>query len=487
MPEKRRQNLQESLQRFRTILNEQEIEELLAIQERSLPTGIRFNPLKVTPEEAVRSLSDRYGWKVAPIPFCTNGWTIRESQISPGTTIEHRMGHYYLQDAASMVPVSLFDLDEPHPLVLDMAASPGGKTTHLIDRTDDQGLIIANDASKGRIPALRSVLSIWGAANTVITNFPGETFGDWYPDTFDMVLLDSPCSMENLRPVPGRPLRETSSDERFRLQDRQIQLLTSGLKALKPGGQLVYATCSLAPEEDEAVIDALLDAYPNTFEIIDVSHRFKFRTTGLTNFEADIYDPHLSHALRLWPHLTGMSGFFCALLVKTSSIATVPTSPPSRSFSRTDLGKCPLEIRERLEDQVFKNYGISIEVVVSKFSLDLYQRYDQLFLIPTRYLSQFITLPYEFIGLPLGRWVKDKFEPSHEFISRFGHQFTRGIIQINDQQVISWVAGRDIRHPEVNLVPEGQYLLVTDNADRNLGMGKLLPKRLRNMLPRGSV
>ncbi len=487
MPEKLKQNFQESLQRFRTILSEQEIEELLTIQERPLPTGIRFNPLKIAPEKAVKTLSDRYGWEVAPIPFCTNGWTIWESQISPGITIEHRMGQYYLQDAASMVPVSLFDLDEPNPLVLDMAASPGGKTTHLIDRTDDQGLILANDASKGRIPALRSVLSTWGAANTVITNFPGEAFGDWYPETFDIVLLDAPCSMENLRPVPGRPLRETSSDERFRLQDRQIQLLTSGLKALKPGGQLVYATCSLAPEEDEAVIDALLDAYPDTLELMDVSHRFKFRTTGLTGYEGVTFDPKLRHALRLWPHLTGMSGFFCALIVKTGPIATVLKSPPGRPFSRTDLEKCPLEIRERLEKQVLKNYGISIEEVVSRFSLDLYQRYDQLFLIPTRYLSQFITLPYESIGLPLGRWLEDRFAPSHEFISRFGHQFTRGKIQINDQKVTSWIAGRDIRHPETNLVPAGQYLLITDNTDRNLGMGKLLPKRLRNMLPRGSV
>ena len=86
--------------------------------------------------------------------------------------------------------------------------------------------------------------------------------------------------------------------------------------------------------------------------------------------------------------------------------------------------------------------------------------------------------------MPLGKWVHDRFEPSAEFISRFGHHFTRGWVTIDDDQLDQWIAGRDIRYPQIENTPQGQYVLVRDRLQRNLGLGKLLPKRLRNMLPR---
>jgi len=448
-----------------------------------LRTGIRLNSLKRNPQEAIKDLVSRYRWEIQPVPFSENSWTIHNAESSPGTTIEHRLGQYYLQDAASMVPVSLFEIKSPNPLILDMAASPGGKTTHLIDRTRDQGFVIANDASKGRIPALRSVLSTWGGINLAITNYPGESFGAWYPETFDMVLLDAPCSMENLRPTPNHPMRETTVDERLRLKERQIQLLSSGLRALKIGGQIVYATCSLAPEEDEAVIDALLKSFRG-LTVEDVSQNLPLKPPGLTHFDETTYDLQLSHALRLWPHLTGMSGFFCALITKTKPIPTPAEASPSRDFSKTDLERADDHLQKQVFSQILENYGLGMQEILSNDRLSLFKRYDQIFLIPKRYLSHFMTLPYAYIGMSVGRWLGNEFEPSHEFVSRFGHQFTWGKIQIEDKNVEQWIAGRDIRHPESDFEPAGQYLLVTDQSGRNLGMGKLLPKRLRNMLPR---
>ncbi|MCB2202458.1 hypothetical protein KQH56_00475 [bacterium] len=474
-----------SLDRFDEILSEEERKQILALQDQPLPTGIRINPLKANPAAAIKDLAARYDWDVHPIPFCDNGWTIQSAGKSPGTTIEHRMGIYYLQDAASMVPVSLFDFSEPHPLVLDMAASPGGKTTHLVDRTGDRGFILANDGSQGRIPALRAVLSTWGGANLAITQYPGESFGGWFPETFDRVLLDAPCSMENLRPTENRPLRETTTDERQRLGERQLALLMSGLHSLKPGGQLVYATCSLAPEEDEAVLNALLDQFPHALEIKDVSDQLPFKTPGLTQFDGQHYHPSLVNALRLWPHLTGMSGFFTALINKRDSIPTPTTeTPPARDFGRTGLIRLDDETVKRLQNIIAGNYGLNLGEVLSSSGLCLYERQGIIFLIPQQYLDHFQQLPYEWIGMPLGRLIADGFQPSPEFISRFGHHFLYGKITIDDAEVPQWTAGRDIRYPETDLTPKGQYLLVTDSAGRNLGLGKLLPKRLRNMLPR---
>ena len=108
--------LNQSLSRFVGTLTVEEIQQILNLQGQPLPTGIRINSLKTNnPDETIRGLSGRYGWQTQPIPFCKNAWTIHSAQSSPGTTIEHRMGGYYLQDAASMVPVSLFDRDDPHP------------------------------------------------------------------------------------------------------------------------------------------------------------------------------------------------------------------------------------------------------------------------------------------------------------------------------------------------------------------------------------
>ena len=476
--------LADSLQRFSGILPGEDIQALLALQEEPLPTGIRINPLKRHPQQAIRDLSARYGWQADPIPFCKNAWTLHNVEQPPGTTIEHRLGQYYLQDAASMVPVSLFNFDDANPLILDMAASPGGKTTHLVDHTLDKGFIIANDASNSRIPALRAVLASWGTINQVVTSYPGEVIGSWFPETFDGILLDAPCSMENLRPTASRPLRETTRSERLRLQERQVELLESGLAALKVGGQLVYATCSLAPEEDEAVINALLERYPDVFDIVDVADKFSFSAPGLNHYADIDFHPTLGHTLRLWPHLTGMSGFFCALLTKTQSMPTPKASPPQRDFILTGLQPIDPGLGDQVFDQIQDNYGINLRKVLESHQAELYRRYDQLFLMPQRYLSHFARLPFEYIGMPLGIWREDSLEPSHELISRFGHQFTRGILCINDDQVNQWISGRDIRHPDTSLTAQGQFLMVTDSTERNLGMGKLLPKRLRNMLPR---
>ena len=487
MAENTPDRLSESLQRFSGILTRSEIHQITKIQEEPLSTGIRINLLKADPQAAINALAGRYGWQVKPVSFCPNAWSIETAEFPPGRTIEHRMGAFYLQDAASMVPVSLLDLNQPHPIILDMAASPGGKTTHLVDRTLDQGFILANDASQGRIPALRSVLTTWGGINLAVTNFPGESFGDWFPETFDAILLDAPCSMENLRPTPSHPLRETTQAERLRLQDRQVQLLISGITALKTGGQIVYATCSMAPEEDEAVIDRVLKAHPSAFIIEDVSAQLPFKAPGLTAFGGETFNLSLAHALRLWPHLTGMSGFFCARLKKINPITHAPVLPPSRDFSRTDLQPASQDQQNQFFDLVSADYGIDMWEITRALQVELYTRHAGLFLIPKTYLNNYINLPFENIGMALGQWISGQWQPSHAFISRFGHQFSRGIIKIQAEKVDQWIAGRDIRNPETRLIPQGQYLLVVDQTGRNLGLGKLLPKRLRNMLPKTAI
>ena len=160
-----------------------------------------------------------------------------------------------------MLPVELFEpVILSAPLILDLTAAPGGKSTHLASRFSDRGLLIANDGTSSRIPALTSTLKTWGAANSAVTNFPGEKIRlNGFPRPSTIVLLDAPCSMENLHPG-DKNKREIKPAERGRLAQRQVQLLLSALQACKPGGQVVYSTCTLAPEEDEGVLDTVLQS-----------------------------------------------------------------------------------------------------------------------------------------------------------------------------------------------------------------------------------
>ncbi|MGH2592120.1 MAG: NOL1/NOP2/sun family putative RNA methylase, partial [Anaerolineae bacterium] len=301
----------DNLEPYRHLLSLTDLAQIEASIQRPLLPDLRINTLKIGVDEARQAWPAWYGWDVQPLPFCSTGWRIADGGAELSRTIEHRMGFYYIQDAASMLPAEMFRFEEEsRPLVLDMAASPGGKTTHLACKINDTGLIIANDTSGGRIGALRSNLQDWGAISTAITNYPGERFGNWFPEVFDKVLLDAPCSGESLRTAERRKSRPVSTKEREQLHQRQARLLTSAFQALKPGGQVAYATCTLAPEEDEAVVEALLNLYPQQATVEAVDRILPIPAPGLASDGERAFHPQVPRAVRLWPHLYDTSGFF---------------------------------------------------------------------------------------------------------------------------------------------------------------------------------
>ena len=267
-----------------------------------------------------------------------------------------------------MLPVELFSVDSPShgetPLILDLAAAPGGKTTHLVSRWNDRALILANDSSHRRLPALRASLQDWGAINTAITEFPGELFGEWFPETFDRVLLDAPCSMEHLRPGDPRPPRVISPHERQALAQRQLRLLTSAFQALKPGAQVVYATCTLAPEEDEAVVDGLLRLYPGQARLEDISSRLGKPAPGLAGYQHQVFDPAVEKTVRLWPHLLGTSGFFAALITKTGSIETMHQSPSERPVGSSGMERLTHQEGASIIHYFSDQFGFDLETIL---------------------------------------------------------------------------------------------------------------------------
>jgi len=461
-----------------------EFDNLIASLENDLSISIRINQLKSDPKTITRKWDQAYQWAFSPIPFCGSGFWITESSASPSRTIEHRLGYYYIQEAASMLPVELFDFDGlDHPLILDMAASPGGKTIHLADRTMDKGLIIANDASRSRIPALRIVLQNWGAINQAITNTQGEWYGRAYPDTFDAVLVDAPCSMQGLRTSSSHSMRPITENEIQSLAERQFRLLESALQAVKIGGQVVYSTCTLSPHENEGVVSRILYKYPKEIEIEDIQDKLPAPAPTITNIEAIQLQKQVTKAVRLWPHIFGTAGFFCAKFIKKG---TLPSGKRMNSHGKK-LNMKGSYFNEReshhLTDMISSLYGFDLKSIIDDQSLAYWQYKENIYLTPSQLALQFPKLSFHSMGMLVGKYFPKGWQPSHEFVSRFGDLFTENIYILGNEHHDAWIRGEDIRGINNSEGLTGKVLVIRDASGRNLGRGKMLSNRLRNMLP----
>ena len=475
--------IESAIERYRPYLSPADYKQLLTAAVTSAPSAVRVNLLKsVDPDQDLVTWADRYEWQTSPIPFSTTARQVLTSQTPPGQTLEHRLGYYYVQDAASILPVSLFSTSRTPKLALDMAASPGGKTTQLIDHNLDQDFVIANDSSTSRLSALRTVLQIWGSANHAITNFAGERFGEWFPQTFDRILLDAPCSMESLRVSASHPPRPITADERGRLAQRQLALLISAAKALKPGGELVYSTCTLAPEEDEAVVNALLDLAPNSFQIDSFPHG-NTQTPGLKTFQDQTFHPTLENSWRVWPHIFETNGFFAVRLTKVADFSPGLSQAPARPFSATGFVEVPQKQLAVFATQIEDLYGVNLIEQLTQSGLILHQRGDSLHLIPKAYIDNFQTLPFHSLGMPFGKVFHGELSLSVDLINRSGDLFNTNIWTMPSDKVAQWLSGQDLRNLDFQGLKMGKVAIIRDELGRNLGAGKLSANRLRNLLP----
>ena len=275
------------------------------VKERS---ALRVNTLKISAHELVRRLEAKRV-KLEKIPWLQDGYWF-EARFSLGSTPDYLQGHYYLQSAASQLVAEILD-PQPAESVLDMAAAPGSKTTHLAQRMGNTGTIYALDENAHRLAALRNNCERLLARNVVMLKKDARFVRDLGLQ-FDRVLLDAPCS--------GNFCSEQDWLLKRRIEDVQAnarvqhELLKAAVLVLKPGGVLVYSTCSLEPEEDELAIDWILKKAALSLEKIEVG----IGDSGMVSWEGKDLHPSLALAHRFWPHRTGTEGFFIAKLRKNA-------------------------------------------------------------------------------------------------------------------------------------------------------------------------
>lgn len=269
--------------------------------------ALRINTLKIKEESLIQRLKEK---KVTlqKISFLKHGYYYK-ANFSLGATPEYLQGYYYLQEAASQLPVEAL-MPEPGELVLDMAAAPGSKTTQIAQWMQNKGRIIALDSDNNRIKSLENNLERLSVTNVSIIKKDAR-FVDDLGLMFDRILLDAPCS-GNFCIEKDFFKKRTVRD----FEDRaklQIQLLNAAYKVLKKGGVLVYSTCSLEPEENELNIDEFLKQHSD----MDLTETgLLIGDPGVTKIFEKQLNPNISKAIRLWPHKTNTQGFFIAKMVK---------------------------------------------------------------------------------------------------------------------------------------------------------------------------
>lgn len=300
--------LEETIARFVKLFGLEETAEMLQAYEKSpLPT-IRVNTLKISAFELKKRLELK-GFTLSPSQWYNDGFHVKYEPISLGATTEYLAGFYFIQSAASWLPPLLLD-PQPNQFIIDLAAAPGGKTTHIAQLMNNTGTILCYDVSRDRMKSLRSNLNRLGIMNAICIRSDARKIVDLQLKA-DKILLDAPCSGEGLMAVD--PSRKTSKNESdvMRLQKTQKELIRVGISSLKKGGELVYSTCSTAPEENEDVIHWVLEKFP--IKILD--HKFKEFPPGLTKAFGKEYSQDMTKAIRLYPHKNNTEGFFVCKLI----------------------------------------------------------------------------------------------------------------------------------------------------------------------------
>ncbi|WP_251343721.1 RsmB/NOP family class I SAM-dependent RNA methyltransferase [Haloplanus halophilus] len=300
------------LERYESLVDDAEA--FRAACDRPLPAVVRVNTIKATADR-VRTALDEAG--IAHEPTDWHPGVLRLPRDSPGRNWPHAHGWIHGQEEVSNLPALVLDPD-PGDRVWDACAAPGSKTTQLAALMGDRGLLVGNDNNLGRLSALRHNAERLGVTNLVVTNQDARNFSlkplgsqGAGVDAFDRVLVDAPCSCEGTIRKNPDAFDTWSLDHVRSVAGVQKGILRRAVQATRPGGTVVYSTCTFAPEENEAVLDHVLER--EDCRLVDVDAPLD-GVPGVTEWEGDRFDPSVEKALRIYPHHNDTGGFFCAKL-----------------------------------------------------------------------------------------------------------------------------------------------------------------------------
>lgn len=444
------------------------LESFIDYCQRPLRRSIRVNTLKISISDFL-ALVQPYGWRLTPVPWCRQGfWLERddEAQLPLGSAAEHLSGLFYIQEASSMLPVSaLLSANSPADYVLDMAAAPGSKTTQLAAGMANHGLLLANEYSASRIKVLHANISRCGVTNVALTHFDGRVFGQALAECFDAVLLDAPCSGEGMIRKDPAALCDWSQAGVERIAATQKQLIDSAFHALRPGGTLVYSTCTLNHSENQQVCQYLLDSYPGAAEVLTLEDLFPEAGLAITP----------EGFLHVFPQLYDSEGFFVARFRKTRSVPLLNQS----CFTLKNFPFSRVNTRDASEiTRTASAVGLHWEA-----SHQLWQRDNEIWLFPLQVNPLIGKIRFSRIGIKLALRHNKGYRWQHEAVIALAGSHNPLAFALDAQQAQMWYQGRDIYPADL---PSQNEVLVSYQG-QPVGLAKKIGSRLKNYYPRDLV
>jgi NOL1/NOP2/sun family putative RNA methylase len=453
-----------------------EAEKLFEALSQLAVTGLRVNTLKLSPEEFQKIWTSDVGIQfiesatanaLTPVPRCPSGFVI-PNDVKAGKHPFHGAGLYYLQEPSAMSVAEAL-APRANELILDLAAAPGGKTTHIAALTENKSIVVANEISQGRTKALSENLERVGATHSVITNEEVSKLTKHWGAIFDRVLLDAPCSGEGMFRKSPEALEMWSERNVLGCAKRQASLIDDAAKLVKMGGYLVYSTCTFAPEENEYVIANFLKNHPE-FELCDIP------LAGTTHGRPEWLPPELqnidvSKTIRFFPHQVLGEGHFVAKLQKTNGengiFKSATFNPITREIEKQWLEFC----RATFAKQPFP------EMQLTMFG-------EKLFAVPENVpsLRGLKTLRTGvWLGTLEGSKHKPRFEPSHSLAlalkkNELGERLE---LSAHDESLHRYLQGHELES-------EGRdgWLVITV-AGFPLGWGRRSKNIIKNAYPKG--
>ena len=287
---------------------------------RPRAVALRLNPLKTDAPPDLSAFSLRL------VPWEPCGYYY-DPETRPGKSAYHEAGLYYLQEASAMAPAALLD-PQPGETVLDLCAAPGGKSTQLAGRMQGRGLLVCNEINPKRAKILASNIERLAVSNALVLNEHPQRLAARFERFFDKILVDAPCSGEGMFRKEEAAVTDWSEDTVAMCARRQAEILHSAAQMLRPGGRLVYSTCTFAPEENEGSVSAFLHMHPDfSIEALDTP----WFSPGRPDWVSDPA-PELDKTFRLWPHRLLGEGHYCAVLRKAGNApgAEPPSEPAAK-------------------------------------------------------------------------------------------------------------------------------------------------------------
>ncbi len=453
----------EFLKSLKSQLSDDEYKNYLQAMEKPAVRGLRVNLVKIGVDEFFKI----FGENLKNVCYSNDGFILNSNE-KLGNSYLHLAGAFYLQEPSSMMAVCASEIEkEDRPLkVLDLCASPGGKTGQIASRVGEDSIIFSNEIIRSRADVLYSNVERLGLKNVVILNEEPKNL-EVFENYFDYVFVDAPCSGEGMFRKNPETIFEWSTENEQMCADRQKEIMDIATKLVAGGGKLVYSTCTFSKKEDEEIVEYI--ASSGNYELLDVPSEIKSQTIPS---QAKVKNPEF--ARKFLPFSGDGEGQFVAVLRKTDETEKDYLHVKKHYKKINEIGRANRLILDKFIEENM-NY---------KLDRRPFEIGSNIFLAPSAFDGKLQTVLDEIrlisLGLLLGSVQKDRFEPNHAMFMAFDKDFkTR--IELSDEDAKKYLHGEEI------VISENYgkgYGVVTKNG-LALGGVKIVQNKLKNLYPKG--